>query len=138
MSTSEKEKIDTYADAAFRPARALEELESGMPDPRVFETLGTLYPKMYEDMQRRALASATDKHSKLTYQQKYALGLAFGIPTVPSLANAELLLSDPVGLTTAQPDEQPAQIQASTSRPARASTTRKFLDATSTETEKLG
>jgi hypothetical protein len=110
MSKADKGKLETYIDAAFRPARALEELQSENPDPRVFETIGAIYPALYSELQQRTLEIAT-KNPKISYKKKLALGLAFGIPTVPGLAHAELMIGDPAGALTQdeQRQAQPAQ-----------------------------
>lgn len=118
MSRAEKAKLETYVDAAFRPMRALEELASENPDPRVFETIGALYPSLYNELQQRTLEIAT-QNPKISYKKKLALGLAFGIPTVPSLSHAELLLPDPAGqashdeMRQAQPAQKPRALSSS-------------------------
>ena len=75
---------------AFHPGVLVEQLASGNIDPKTVEAVRVVHPELYEDLKKR-LVDKIPEAKNLSYAKKQAIGMAFGIPTTPALANIGLL-----------------------------------------------
>lgn len=107
LSRYQRDKLEASIDAAFRPMRALEEMASKNPDPAAIAAVSVVYPDLYAQMQKTAFELATEKGTDLSYRERLALGKAFKLPTVPSLAQIQQI-QDMYKMTTQGDLEQAA------------------------------
>lgn len=90
LSATERQNLEAYAVGAFRPGVLVEQLASGKIDPKTAEAVKAVHPELFEDLKRRLIEKIPESKN-LSYAKKQAIGIAFGIPTTPALANIGLL-----------------------------------------------
>ncbi|MBV9311547.1 MAG: hypothetical protein JOZ84_02785 [Methylobacteriaceae bacterium] len=82
---SQMTSFERYVSAADSPISVLDDLESGRLTKEGAETLKTLYPRLFQEVQRRAMGHLADSKKKMPYQARLQLGLLLGIPSDASL-----------------------------------------------------
>jgi hypothetical protein len=68
------------------PMSALDDLKSGKLTQGQVQTLQTVYPKIYAEMQQRMLTHISEKQPSLSYQNRLKLSLFLGTSLDPSLS----------------------------------------------------
>jgi hypothetical protein len=94
-SKAEVSKFNRYLDTVKNPIESMRKIRTGMVTPEVIETLQTVYPKMYSQMQTAVMDKMTDgmndgSAQKLPYQTKMMLSMFLGTDLVKSLGQQEI------------------------------------------------
>jgi hypothetical protein len=87
LSKSQQQKLEHTIDAAFRPARLLEEIKAGTPTKESIEAVQAVHPRLFEQLQQQVMDSATNPDNKMSYKQRLTLGVMFGMPTIKAMNN---------------------------------------------------
>lgn len=77
---------ERYVRAAKDPLSVVEDLHDGEVTPEAAETVRTLYPKLYAEMQMQIMEKVSMSKKPLPYEERVQLGVMFDVPTDPSLA----------------------------------------------------
>lgn len=83
-SAAQMAQFERYVRAASDPNSVLHDMHKGMATPEGVETLKTVYPNLFQQVQKEFL-SQPEQLEKLPYQKRLQLSMLFGIPLDPSL-----------------------------------------------------
>ncbi len=78
-------QYERYVRAAEDPISVIEDLTRGKISPEAVETLKTLNPKMFADLQQGVTDAIMDPKANLSYKQKLMVGTLFELPADPTL-----------------------------------------------------
>jgi hypothetical protein len=84
-SDYELAKFQRYVDAAENPITVLEHMAAGSVTPEEIETLQTLYPQMYDRLQKQVLNAIMKPDVVMSYDQRLMLAAIFDTPVDPTL-----------------------------------------------------
>lgn len=84
-SDYELAKFQRYVDAAENPITVLEHMAAGSVTPEEIETLQTLYPQMYDRLQKQVLDAIMKPDVNMSYDQRLMLSSIFDTPVDPTL-----------------------------------------------------
>jgi hypothetical protein len=84
-SDMEMRAFARYVAAVEDPMGVVERLADGSITPEDAETMRTVYPEMYADIQRQIVEQLGELRAQLPYQRRLALSIFSGVPVDPSL-----------------------------------------------------
>lgn len=84
-SDMEMRAFARYVAAVEDPTGVVERLADGSITPEDAETMRTVYPEMYGDIQRQIVEQLGELRAQLPYQRRLALSIFSGVPVDPSL-----------------------------------------------------
>ncbi len=84
-SDMELAKYERYVDAVENPTAALANIARGRVSSEEVETLKTVYPAIFQQLQDKVLDAIMKPDLKLSYQQRMQIGTLFSMPTDVSL-----------------------------------------------------
>jgi hypothetical protein len=84
-SDMEMRAFARYVAAAEDPHGVVERLADGSVTPEDAETMKTVYPEMYADIQRQIMMQLGELRAKLPYNRRLALSIFSGVPVDPAL-----------------------------------------------------
>jgi len=109
ISDSQKRQLSAYVDTIFRPGKIFDELQSGRIDPLTVETIQSVYPALYANIQKEVLMQASD-NSKMSYHKKLVLGKLFAVPTTAGLAQIDKLQNSFIQQNIPQSPKKPLNL----------------------------
>lgn len=80
ISVAEKREFLRRLGAVSDPANVLDRVRKGTVSPAEIDTLKTVYPKLFADMQRDAISLVAKRGKAMGYQEKMRLGVLLGVP----------------------------------------------------------
>jgi len=84
-STLEISKFERYLSAVQDPMSVVQDLAEGNLSPEGVETLRTVYPEIYSQLQNTIMDKVGELDNELPYDKRLQLGMLFDLPTDPSL-----------------------------------------------------
>lgn len=87
LSNSQRQKLERYVTAISEPRVLLQQLAAGRVDRDTVEAIRAVYPEMYAELQEQILTFATQNPDAIDYRQALQLGILFGVPSIPALAD---------------------------------------------------
>lgn len=87
-SAFEQDKFLRYVRAADDPMSVLDDMQNGRLTKEGVETIRECYPRLFEDLQKKAIEKCADAKHPMDYNQKIQLGLLLGVPTDATLEPA--------------------------------------------------
>lgn len=87
-SAFEQDKFLRYVRAADDPMGVLDDMQNGRLTKEGVETIRECYPRLFEDLQKKAIEKCADAKHPMDYNQKIQLGLLLGVPTDATLEPA--------------------------------------------------
>jgi hypothetical protein len=85
-SVGEIDRWNRYVRAAQAPMSILDDLRAGDVTPEAAETVKTLYPSLFAEIQVELMGKVGQMQKELPYQDRFSIGIMFDVPTDPSLA----------------------------------------------------
>lgn len=109
VSDAARAKWERYVEAVKNPAGVVDDMARGRLSIEGAETLRTVYPAIYQDVQRKLTEQISDLRTRLPQRAKMELSILYGVPVDPSVSSEAIAAYQAAYQGTGTPANQPAQ-----------------------------